>query len=115
MRPVAVVELADEVDPLAFAARDLVEVLFHLRREADVDEIAEMLAQKLRDRERGEARHERLALPEHVAPADDRGDGRRVRRRPADAGPLELLDERRLGEARRRRRFVTLRIDADTA
>ena len=40
---VAAIELADEVEPLALAARDLVEVLLHLRGERDVDEIAEVL------------------------------------------------------------------------
>ena len=43
---VAAIELLDEVEPLALAARDLIEVLFHLRGELDVDEIAEMLAQQ---------------------------------------------------------------------
>ena len=108
---VAAIELLDEVEPLALAARDLVEVLLHLRGELDVDEIAEMLAQQPRDRERGEARHERLALAEHVAAALDRADRRRVGRRPADADPLELLDQRRFGVSRRRRRLVPLRLE----
>ena len=107
---VAVVELAEELDRLALAARDLVEVLLHLRGEVGLDEVAEMLAQQLRHGERGEARHERLALPEHVAAADDRGDRRRERRRPADAEPLQLLDQRRFGEPRRRRGLVPLRL-----
>ena len=39
---VAAIELSDEVEPLALAARDLVEVFLHLRGELDVDEIAEV-------------------------------------------------------------------------
>ena len=42
MMLVAAIELLDEVEPLALAARDLVEVLLHFGRELDVDEIAEM-------------------------------------------------------------------------
>ena len=99
---VAAVELPDEVQPLALAARDLVEVLLHLRRELDVDEIAEVLAEEPRDGERREARHERLALAEHVAAPLDGADRGGIGRRAADAEPLELLDERRFGVARRR-------------
>ena len=39
---VAAVELLDEVEPLALAVGDLVEVLLHLRGELDVHEIAEV-------------------------------------------------------------------------
>src|SRR4029453_270014 len=95
----------DEIEPLALAARNLVEVLFHFGRELDVDEIAEMRDQQTRDRERGEAGHERLALPENVAAALDRADRRRVGGRTPDAEPLEFLDERRFGVPRRRRRL----------
>ena len=42
MMLIATIELADEVEPLALAAGDLVEVLFHLRGELDVDQVAEM-------------------------------------------------------------------------
>ena len=107
---VAAVELADEIEPLALAARDLIEVFLHLGGELDVDEIAEMLAQQPGDRERREARHERLALPEHVAAALDGADRRGEGRRTADADPLELLDQRRFGVARRRVRLVRLRL-----
>ena len=41
-------------------------------------------------------------LDADVAAVDDRRDGRGVRRRPADPVLLERLDQRRLGEARRR-------------
>jgi hypothetical protein len=73
---VAAKELPDEIEPVALAARDLIEVLFHLRRERDVDEIVEMSAQQTRDRERREARDQRLALTENVAAAFDGADRR---------------------------------------
>ena len=44
---VAAIELSEELDPLALAAGDLVEVLFHLGGEIDLDEVAEVLAQQL--------------------------------------------------------------------
>src|SRR6185295_10565926 len=91
---VAVIELAQELDRLALAARDLVEVFFHLGGEVGFDEVAEVIAQQLGHREGGEAGDERLALSEHVAAAGDGRDRRCESGRPADAEPLELLDER---------------------
>jgi hypothetical protein len=43
---VAVIELAQELDPLALAARNLVEVLLHFGGEIRFDEVAEMVAQQ---------------------------------------------------------------------
>ncbi len=111
--PVASVELPDEVEPLALAARDLVEVLLHLRREGHVDEIAEVPAEQTGHGKGGEARDQRFALPEDVATALDCPNRRRVSGRPADAQPLQLLDERRFGVPGRRRRLVTLRFQRD--
>ena len=109
---VAAVELADEVEPVFFAVGDLVEDLLHLRGEADVDVVAEVLAQQPRHGKRREARHERLALPRHVAAALNGRHRRRVSRRAADAFFFEPLDQRRFGIARRRSRLVALRVDA---
>src|SRR5688572_10547355 len=109
----AEIELPQELDPFALTARDLVEVLFHFGGEVCFDEVAEVVAQQLRHRERREARDERLALAEDISAADDRRDRRRVGGRPADAEPLQLLDERRFREACRRRRLVALRLDAE--
>ena len=61
---VAAIELGEELEPVLLAVRDLVEDLFHLRGEADVDVVAEVIAQQPRDGKRGEARHQRLALAE---------------------------------------------------
>src|SRR5207247_763313 len=91
---IAAIELADEIEPLALAARDLIEIFLHLRGELDVDEIAEVREQQPRDGERRETRHERLALPEDVAAPLDRPDRRRVGGRTSDPEPLEFLDER---------------------
>ena len=52
----------------------------------------------------------RRSIDRDVAAIDDRRDRRRVRRRTADAVLLERLDERRLGEARRRLREVLGRV-----
>src|SRR5687767_870872 len=109
----AEVELLQELVRLALAARDLVKVLFHLRGEVGLDEVAEVVAQQLRHRERREAGHQRFALADDVAAADNRRNRRRVRRRSADPQALELLDERGFRESRRRRRFVLLRLDTE--
>ena len=74
----SVVEVLKKLDPLALAARDRVEVFFHLGREVAFDEVAEVLAQQLRHRERGEAGHERFPLPEDVSAPNDGRDRRRV-------------------------------------
>src|SRR5262249_31023816 len=111
--PIASIELPDEVEPLPFAAGDLIQILFHLRGERDVDQIAEMRAQQTRDGERGETGHQRFALTEDVAAPLDRANRRRVGRRPADPEALELLNERRLRVARRRCGLVTLRFKVE--
>src|SRR5262245_31145096 len=98
MVTVATVELTDEVEPLALAARNLVEVLLHLRRERDVDEVAEVPAEQARHRKRREAGNQRLALAEHIAAPLDRPNRRGVGRRPADAETLERSEERRVGK-----------------
>ncbi len=108
---VAAKELPDEIEPVALAARNLIEILLHLRRERDVDEIVEVPAQEARDGEGRVARDQRLALTEHVPAALDRADRRSVGRRTPDAEPFELFDQRRLRVARRRRRIVTLRLE----
>ena len=67
-----------------------------------------MVAQQLGHRERGEAGHQRLPLPEHIPASDDCRDRRRERGRPADAKPLEFLDERSFGKSCGRRGLVPL-------
>ena len=85
MLAVAAIELADEIQPVLLAVGDLVEDLLHFGGESDVHVVAEVLTQQARHGERREARHERLALTRHVAAPLNRGDGRRIRRRPSDA------------------------------
>ena len=72
-----------------------------------------MLLEEPDHREGKEGRHERGVLLEDVAAVLDRPDDRGVRRRAADAPLLERAHERRLGEARRRRRLVSLRLQLD--
>ena len=110
---VPVIELSEKAHPLAFSTRDLVEVFLHLGREAHVHEVAEVLAQQLCHGESREAWHECLALAEHVATPDDCCDRRCVRRWPANAESLELLDQGRLGEPRWRRCFMAFRLHVD--
>src|SRR5205085_6962013 len=95
---IAAVELADEIEPVALAARDLVEILFHFGRELHVDQVTKVATQQSRDCKCGEARDERFPLPEDISPALDRTNRRRVGGRAANAEALELLDERRFGK-----------------
>src|SRR5678816_1428968 len=67
-----------------------------------------MVAQQRGHRERREAGHQGLALPEHIAAANDRCDRRRKRGGPANAEPLQFLDKRRFGITGWRRGLVLL-------
>src|SRR5439155_7678057 len=99
-------EIADDRDPLDLAVGDLVQVLFHPRGEARVDDVREVLVQEVRHDESDVLGNERASFLPNVLPANERRDGRRIGRRPSDAELLEGLDERRLGETRRRLREV---------
>ncbi len=105
------VEVAHHGPPRTRAAGDLVEVLLHPRRELEVHEIAEVADEQVGHDLADRLRVEPALLHDHVAAVDDRGDRRRVRRRPADAVLLERLDQARLGVARRRLGEVLLRVD----
>ena len=107
----AEVEAVQPREPVLLARGDAVEVVLHARREAVVDEPAEVRLQQVDDREREKRRHERRALLEDVAAVEDRAEDRRVRRRPPDAELLERAHERRLRVARRRVRLVPLRLE----
>src|SRR5262245_27465620 len=106
---VSTVKLPNEVEPLALAAGNLIEVFFHFRRESDVYQVPEMGAKEACDRKSRKAWDERFALAEHVPAPFDRPDGGRIRRWPTDAQTLELLDQRCFRVSRRRRRFVPFR------
>ena len=67
-----------------------------------------MLLHQAGHAERQERRDQRGALLAHVAAVDDRRDDRGIRRGPADAALLQVLDQGRLGVARRRGRGVAL-------
>ena len=101
-RPQLVVEGAQQRHPRALAVGDLVELLLHPRGELDVDVGTEVLDEEVGHDLGDGLRVEPAFLDADVAAIGDRRDRRRVRRRPADAVLLERLDQRRLGEARRR-------------
>ena len=91
--PVATIELREEGEPVLLTVRDLVEDLLHLGGELEVDEVTEVRAEQVRDRERGVAGDQRLPLPRDVPAALNGRHGRGVRRRTPDAFLLEPLDE----------------------
>src|SRR2546426_1088222 len=106
-------ELADDGDPLDLARGDTVEVLLHPNGEARVDDLREVLAQEIGDDEADVLGHEGSAFLSNIPAIHQRGDRRRVCRRPADAELLERLDERRFREARRRLREMLRGIEAE--
>ena len=96
------VELVEHLDLAELALGDVVELLLHVAGEVDVDDVGEVLDQLVGDDVADVLGLEPAVLEPHVPAVLDRRDDRRVGRRPADALLLELLDERRLGVARRR-------------
>ena len=90
-------ERAQQRDPLALAAGDLVELLLHAGREREVHVLAEVRHEQVGDDLPDLLGVEAALLDPDVAALQDRRDRRRVRRRPADAVLLERLDQRRLG------------------
>src|SRR6266566_1063220 len=106
-------ELADDGHPLDLARGDTVEVLLHPNGEARVDDLREVLAQEIGDDEADVLGHEGSAFLSNIPAIHQRGDRRRVCRRPADAELLERLDERRFCEARRRLREMLRGIEAE--
>src|SRR5581483_3886111 len=86
--------------PPALAARDRVQPILELGGEAEIGDVREEGNDEVVDGETEIRRHELLALAFDVAAVADRPDDRGVRRRPSDAGALELADQRRLREAR---------------
>ena len=98
----AEVEPAQPVHPRALAVGDVVQVVLDRGGEAVVDQTGEVGLEQADDRERRPRRHHRGALLEDVTAVLDRLHDRGVGGRPADAEFLHRLDQRRLGEARRR-------------
>ncbi len=98
----AEVEAAQPGHPLALAAGDGVQDVFHPGGELVVDELAEVPLEQGDDGEGQVGGHQRGALLEHVAAVQDGADDRGVGGRPADLPVLQLLDQRGLGVAGRR-------------
>ena len=85
---------------LGLTVGDVIEVVFHARREVVVDQAGEVLFQQVGDSEGTQRRYQRRALLEHVLPLDGLHDGG-VCGGPAHAVFLHPLDERGLGVAGR--------------
>ena len=97
------VEAAHRRDPVLLALLDLVELAPPCRGELDVEDVGERSTSRSVTRMPSSRRAAAASrLSSDVLLVEDRRHDRGVGRRAADALLLELLDERRLGEARRR-------------
>src|SRR5262249_9112054 len=104
------VEAANRNHPLLAALFDCVKLVLHAGGELDVQYVGEGADEEIGDQKTETGRPQPLALVlVHVLALQDRAHDRGLRRRPADAFLLELLDERRLRVARRRLGEVLLR------
>ena len=105
------VEVLEHPLPAQLALLDLVELGLHLRGELDVEDLGELAHHDLLDRLAQLGGEEAALLDLHVLAGAERRDDGAVGGRPADAEPLELLHQARLGEARRRLGEVLRRRD----
>src|SRR6266571_4732011 len=74
-----VVELTKHAHPLRLSLRDVVELLLHLRRETDVDDVGEEIDEHVDDDHTDLLGEEPLVLQANVATVEQRRDRRRVR------------------------------------
>ena len=110
VRAVAEVEAVQVVDVAGLAAADRVQVVFHLGREAVIDQVGQMGFEQLRHGKGDPSGDQRVALLEHVFAGQNRVDDRRIRARPADAQFFECPGKRGFAVAGRRLRGVALRL-----
>ena len=95
-------ELAQHVLPECAAAGHVVELVLELGGEVVLDPMAELLDQERVDQPALVLRHEPLLLQPYIGAVLEHGEDAGVGAGPADAQLLQLLDQARLGKARRR-------------
>src|SRR5206468_7797298 len=88
-------EILQDDAPPELPFLDLVQLQLHPGGEVDVEDVGELLDHHLLHRLTELGREEATLLEIDVATIGQHADDARVRRRPADAEPLELLDEAR--------------------
>ena len=106
LRITAEVELIQPLDAGFLAARDAVEILFHLCGELVVHVGAEAGFKQAHHGERGPGGNQRTRTNVHVSAVHDGRNNRRVGGRAANAQLVQGLHEGRLGVARRRQGLV---------
>ena len=105
-------ELGEVGQPLFLAGGDVVEAVLHLRGEAGVHQLGEVLLQQGRHRKGGEAGGEGVVLEGGVTPVGDGANDAGVGRRPANALFFEHLHQGCLAVARRGLGLVAQGFDA---
>ena len=102
------VERGERLHVVGLALLDLVEIVLEAARVLDVDDVVEALGEQIADHQAERGRLEPAFDLVDVVAILQHADDRRVRARAADAVFLELLDERRFREPRRRLRELLL-------
>ena len=97
-----IVELVEHLDHVFLGGRDVVELVFHVGGELQVEDLGEMLDQQVGDDHAQVGGEEAPLLLFDVAAVLDRLDDRGVGAGPADVLLLQGLDQRRLAVAGRR-------------
>ena len=103
-------ELRQRRGPRLLAARDRIEFIFHVGGEAVVDVLMKVIGQEAADDLADVGGREAAILDLDVFAIAQRRDDRSIGRGAADAVFLQRLDQRGLGEARRRFGEVLLRV-----
>ena len=103
-----VVERAQDGRPSPIALGDVVQLLFHVRREPYVHDFGEQVDQDVGHHHPDVLREQAAVLHASVAAVEQRGDRGCVRRGSSDPVLFQRFHQARLGEARRRLREVLL-------
>src|SRR5699024_7915540 len=94
------VELRERGNPLTLARGDVIKLTFQLGGEPDVEDIREVLDEKVIHNEAKLRRDELLLLQRHVISGDDRADRWYVGARPSYSLLLQHLDQGSFGGSR---------------
>ena len=110
-----VIERAQHIHPVGGALLDIIELSLHLCREIRIHNMRKMLLHHLGRDLTEHRRLELLAVALDIHSRQDRGDGRRIGRRTADAVFFKCLDEGGFGESWRGLRKMLVAFKADDA
>ena len=86
------IKIMHQPPPIPFSLRHLVKLLFHIRRELNIDQIRKMRHQRLTDSPTDIGGLKHFILHHHILPHFQHGNDAGIRTRPANSAFLQLFD-----------------------